>query len=228
MRRSSSNRSRDALLHDVLEVDHPEHRACPRRPTSGVPPLVAMRSTIGSSVGGHVAALLRAPSARPSRPRPCGSSGPSMSTPLIRVCAVNGTSSAPRELALARGRSAPWPARRSSDPRASRRPGSRAGRRRPASCSVDARRRGRNSAACRLPSVIVPVLSSSSVEQSPAASTARPRHGQHVALHEAVHAGDADGRQQRADGGRDEADEQGDQHDDRLLGAASRWRTAAA
>ena len=32
----------------------------------------------------------------------------------------------------------------------------------------------RNSAACRLPSVMVPVLSSSSVLTSPAASTARP------------------------------------------------------
>ena len=31
-----------------------------------------------------------------------------------------------------------------------------------------------NSVACRLPSVIVPVLSSSSVSTSPAASTARP------------------------------------------------------
>ncbi len=34
--------------------------------------------------------------------------------------------------------------------------------------------RARNSAAWRLPSVIVPVLSSSNVAQSPAASTARP------------------------------------------------------
>ena len=42
------------------------------------------------------------------------------------------------------------------------------------------------------------------------------RHGQDVALHESVHAGDADGRQQRADGGRDQADQEGDEHDDRL------------
>ena len=40
-------------------------------------------------------------------------------------------------------------------------------------------------------------------------------HGEHVALHEPVHAGDADGRQQRADGGRDEAHEQRHQDDDR-------------
>jgi hypothetical protein len=44
-------------------------------------------------------------------------------------------------------------------------------------------------------------------------------HGQHVALHHPVHAGDADGRQQPADGGGDEAHQQGDEHHDLLLGA---------
>ena len=39
------------------------------------------------------------------------------------------------------------------------------------------------------------------------------RHGQHVALHQPVHAGDADGRQQRADRRRDQADQQRDHHD---------------
>src|SRR6266511_3007749 len=37
-------------------------------------------------------------------------------------------------------------------------------------------------------------------------------HGQHVLLHHPVHAGDADRRQQPADGGRDKADQQRDQH----------------
>ncbi len=45
------------------------------------------------------------------------------------------------------------------------------------------------------------------------------RHRQHVALHQPVHAGDADRRQQPADRGRDQAHEQGDEHDDALLGA---------
>ena len=71
------------------------------------------------------------------------------------------------------GRARSWPGPRSSGPRASRRPGWTAGRR------PRARRRRRrapatNSAACRLPRVMVPVLSSSSVLTSPAASTARP------------------------------------------------------
>ena len=38
------------------------------------------------------------------------------------------------------------------------------------------------------------------------------RHGEHVELEQAVHAGDADGRQQAADGGRDQRHEQRDQH----------------
>ena len=40
-------------------------------------------------------------------------------------------------------------------------------------------------------------------------------HGEHVEAHQPVHAGDADGRQQRADRGRDQRHEQRDQHDDR-------------
>ena len=41
------------------------------------------------------------------------------------------------------------------------------------------------------------------------------RHGEHVEAHQPVHAGDADGRQQRADGGRDQGDEQRHQHQHR-------------
>ena len=53
-------------------------------------------------------------------------------------------------------------------------------------------------------------------------------HGQHVALHQAVHAGDADGRQQRADRGRDQADQQRDHHDagDAVAGERQRVRDA--
>ena len=41
------------------------------------------------------------------------------------------------------------------------------------------------------------------------------RHGEHVEAHQPVHAGDADRRQKRADGRRDQGDEQRDQHHDR-------------
>ncbi len=73
---------------------------------------------------------------------------------------------------------------------------------------------GRNSVAMRLPKVMVPVLSSSSVSTSPAASTARPEVAMHVEADQAVHAGDADGREQAADGGRDQRDQQRHQHRD--------------
>ena len=39
-------------------------------------------------------------------------------------------------------------------------------------------------------------------------------HGEHVMLHHAVHARDADGREQSADGGGNQADQQRDQHGD--------------
>ena len=70
-------------------------------------------------------------------------------------------------------RTSPSPARRSNGLRAFRRPATTAARRRPVPASVTPGS-GTNSVACRLPSVIVPVLSSSSVCTSPAASTARP------------------------------------------------------
>ena len=44
------------------------------------------------------------------------------------------------------------------------------------------------------------------------------RHREHVALHEPVHPGDADRREQRADRRRDQRDEQGDQHGLRDVG----------
>ena len=49
---------------------------------------------------------------------------------------------------------------------------------------------------CGFAKVMVPVLSSSRVRTSPAASTARPDFGDHVQLHQPVHAGDADGGEQ--------------------------------
>src|ERR1700735_4966341 len=61
---------------------------------------------------------------------------------------------------------------------------------------------------------MVPVLSSSRTSTAPAAFTAT-RGGDDIGCHHAAHAGDADGRQQTADGGRNETDQQRDQHGDR-------------
>ncbi len=95
-------------------------------------------------------------------------------TPLIRVSALKGMNSRPRDT--------------SSRSRSSKRSLARTTIERPSgvssaseeSCAASASSRsptpstGRNSAAWRLPSVIVPVLSRSRVSTSPAASTARP------------------------------------------------------
>ncbi len=61
----------------------------------------------------------------------------------------------------------------------------------------------------------MPVLSSSRTSTSPRRLDRAARQREHVAAHEAVHAGDADRRQQRADRRRDERDEQRDERRDR-------------
>ena len=49
-------------------------------------------------------------------------------------------------------------------------------------------------------------------------------HGQHVVLHHAIHAGDADGGKQAADGGGNQADQQRDQHGDAGGACRCRWQ----
>ena len=162
-----------AVLDDVLELDHAEHlgvagdgerrralrgrrgRARPRARGGAWPPSSATQRRIAS-------------------PAPLRSRVPLKSTPLIRVCAVNGTKRASqRARARARAARTAWRARRSSGPRASRRPATPSAppRRAPPRATPGI---GTNAAAWRLPSVIVPVLSSSSTSTSPDASTARP------------------------------------------------------
>ena len=75
---------------------------------------------------------------------------------------------------------------------------------------------GMNSVAWRLPSVIVPGLVEQQRVDVAGGFDRAARHRQHVVLHQPVHAGDADRRQQAADRRRDEADEQRDQHEQRL------------
>ena len=117
------------------------------------------------------------------------------------------------------------PARRLSGLRASRRPARRAARlRRPHARLTPGTEM--TSVANRLPKVMVPVLSSSRVSTSPAASTARPDMASTLNLHQPVHAGDADGRQQPADGGRNERDEQCHQHGDGNIGPRRRREPA--
>ena len=77
-----------------LSCTTPSTRA-PSATTSGVPPCLAMSSTMARTLRGNVPPMLLRRSARSRRPRLCGSAARSRSTPLMRVCAVNGTNVAP-------------------------------------------------------------------------------------------------------------------------------------
>ena len=142
-----------------------------RATTSGVPPCSATPWTIASSSAGalpprSVMNFLTASAA------PLRISVPFMFTPLMRVVALNGTKSCSpriRSRRLKRSFASTTIERPSGVSSAS-----------DASCATSASSSsstpgtGRNSVAWRLPSVIVPVLSSSSTSTSPEASTARP------------------------------------------------------
>ena len=133
---------------------------------SGVPPARAMRSTAAANGAGGVAPASTESTA------PLRQARPPASSPLTRVCAVNGITFA------SAGRSGLMPCRSRTKARIERPSGVSS----PTEARAAASARPRSStpgtgarlAAMRLPKVIVPVLSSSRVSTSPAASTARP------------------------------------------------------
>ena len=215
-----------ALLHDVLEVDDAEDAACRSATTSGVPPL--RRDAVDDRlelVGDGAALLLDPPPHRVGRAL-------ADRAPLEVDAAHAGLRGerrrAPRPgCRAARGRSAPRRTSRSSGLRASRRPGSRAARRRPAS------RSSTPGTGEELGGLAVAVGDRAGLVEQQRRAVARrfdrpAAHREHVALHEPVHARDADRREQRADRRRDQAHEQRDEHGDRLAAPSSRSRTAAA
>ena len=118
----------DAAFDDILQVDHAQRLAVARPPPAACRPLRAMPSTAAYS--GRPARACHLTERAPSwhRARPCGCEVPSKSTPLMRVCAVNGMKCIPsvRHRCAHRparaGRTCPWPAPRCSGLRVSRRP----------------------------------------------------------------------------------------------------------
>ena len=186
-----------------------------RATASGVPPSRAMRSTCASSSAGGLPPSLRTQPAIASA-APLRSTTPSKSTPLMRVCAVNGTKPgvvpAP-QLVLADARTA-WRARRSSGPPASRRRASD-------SCAASARSAsatpgiGTNSDGLAVAERDRAGLVEQQDVDVAGGLDRAARQREDVAAHEAVHAGDADRAQQRADRRRDERDEQRDERRDR-------------
>ncbi len=178
MRRIASNRSRIPCFTTSLRWMTPSARAglAPTRSatTSGVPPEPEIASTIAptSLVGcppwsrTHFMTAVAAPL------RTCRSP---TSTPDMRVCAVNGTHVAPASSPGVRSRRpcavfAYTTTLRPSGVSSARLDSCAASA---SSCAVTPST-ATNSPACRLPRVMVPVLSSSRVLTSPAASTARP------------------------------------------------------
>ena len=137
------------------------------------------------------------------------------STPLIRVWAVNATNRAPAGAAAA-GFAPGVPPVQFDDALALRRLVGRArqGGQLADLGTADTSPSGTNRSALRLPIVIVPVLSSSSVSTSPGHLDRLAALGDQVGPQGPVHAGDADGRQQGPDGGRDQAHQQGHQRRD--------------
>ena len=215
-----------ALLDDVLEVDHARaSRAAPplthSATTSGVPPAVEIAVDDAADLLGRVPAVV----ADPLHHRGGGALADLPAVVEVDPAhpglrgerdEVRGRAAPPGRAPAARARS--WPARRSSGPRGSRRPGWTAGRRR------RARRRSTPLDREELGGLPVAERDGAGLVQQQRVHVAggldrATGHGQHVVLHQPVHAGDADGRQQRADRGRDQADQQRDQHDQRLLGA---------
>ena len=176
--RRAAKRSRMPPLTMSLRCTTPS--ILPSRATAkGVPPDFATRSAICRSSRAAVVALAARPPAAPASASiasiaPLRMLVPSISTPLMRVCAVKGTKCACNSL-IARPRMPYFSLASTTMERPSGVSSARE-----ESCAASASSRsltpgsGRNSVACRLPSVIVPVLSSSRVSTSPAASTARP------------------------------------------------------
>ena len=165
----------DAALDDVLQVDDAEHAARRRRRRAACRPASAIASTIVRTSAGNVAAHAARRRPRSRRRRPCGSGGRSRSTPLMRVCAVKGTNVGAERVDVALAQAVLLLGQHDDAAALRRLVGQRGelrgvgqllARSRPAA--------GMNAVAWRLPSVIVPVLSSSSTSTSPAASTARP------------------------------------------------------
>ena len=223
-------------LDDVLEVDHAEH-------PGGLAVRAARDDERGAAGAGdpvdHALQVVRvptrpatAPTRPPGSPAPLRTSVPSRSTPDIRVWAVNSTNVAPACVSCSgvrsrRRRDRGPPARRPSAPRASRRRGCR-GRRPGRARAGSAPPTGMSSTARRLPSVMVPVLSRRRVDTSPAASTARPDMASTLRCTSRSIPAIPIAREQRADGGRDEADQQRDEDDDLLERRRSRRPSAAA
>lgn len=176
MRRSSANRSRMPCLTTSLRWTTPRTRAPSVSSTAISSGCRRRRDAVGGRggvLGGPAAAFLDPGDDRTGRA--LADAAAVEVHPDMRVCALNSIHRAPADSPWCRSRSPYFSLASTTTERPSGVSSASDD-----SCAASATsasvvpRTGTNSDACRLPRVMVPVLSSSSVETSPAASTARP------------------------------------------------------
>ena len=160
--------------------------------------------------------------------RALADSRPSRSTPDMRVCAVKGRKCDCAGQARVRaGRTFLWPGPRSTGPPEFH-------PRSDASCAASASSASVTpGAANKIRRLAVSQSDGAGFIEKQGVDIAggldrAARHGQHIVLHQAIHAGDADGGEKSADGGGNQADQQRDQHENTSAARRNRWRRAAA
>ena len=181
---------------------------------------------------GKLSALRPARTPRSRRPRPCGPARPSRSTPLMRVCAVNGTNVGAERVDVALAQAVLLLGQHDDAAAFGRLVGERGELRRVGELldrdAVGGHERRRLAVAERDRAGLVEQQHVDVARRLDRAA----RHRDDVGLDHAVHAGDADRREQAADRRRDQADEQRDEHGHRdrraLPGRAARCRSRTA
>ena len=204
----------DAVLDDVLELDDAEHAGVRRRRPAAWSRRARRRRRSRTARRGSTPPR-SSTNCRTASPAPLRSSRPSMSTPLMRVSAENGMKRA-EEAARSRPR-------RSNSSLASttmERPsgvssGSDGELRGLGQLAVAHARDGQEARGLAVAERDRAGLVEQQHRDVAGGLDRAARRGEHVAAHEAVHAGDADGREQRADRRRDERDEERGQHGER-------------
>ena len=178
-----------------------------------MPPVREMRSVMSISSAGTVPPCSWTNSTTDSV-APLRMRRPSISTPLMRVCAVKGMNCASCS-ATSRPRMPYFSLASTTMERPSGVSSARL-----ESCAASASSPSRDAAhGNELHRLAIAQRDGAGLVEQQRVDVARgfhglAAHGQHVVLHHAVHAGDADGREQAADGGRNQADQQRDQHGD--------------
>jgi hypothetical protein len=191
-----------------------------RTTASGVPPALAISSAMTLELGAAGSALLAAPSqteihiSSTASTAPLRIDEPSDIDAAHAVCAVNGTKLA-LQARMSRSRMPYFSLASTTIERPSGVSSASE-----ASCAASASSASVTPRPAELGRLAVAERDGAGLVEQQRIDVARrfdraARHGQHVEAHQPIHAGNADGRQQRPDGGGDQRHEQRHQHHDR-------------